>query len=62
MGLKVVTDTGEKPDLAQCAARNLLKILSGITLFIGFFMSGWTDKKQALHDKIPSMLIIKNKA
>ena len=62
MGLKVVTDTGEKPDLAQCAARNLLKILSGITLFIGFFMAGWTDKKQALHDKIPSMLIIKNKA
>ena len=59
MGLKVVTETGEKPDMLQCASRNLLKILSGIILFIGFFMAGWTDKKQALHDKIPSMLVIK---
>ena len=59
MGLKVVTETGEKPDMLQCASRNLLKILSGIILFIGFFMAGWTNKKQALHDKIPSMLVIK---
>lgn len=59
MGLKVVTETGERPDLVQCAARNVLKILSAIILFIGFFMAGWTNKKQALHDKIPGMLVIK---
>jgi len=62
MGLKVVTEAGEKPEIAQCAARNVLKILSAITLFIGFFMAGWTNKKQALHDMIPGMLVIKNKA
>ena len=60
MGLKVVTESGEKPTLLQCANRNLLKVLSGIILFIGFFMAGWTDKKQALHDKIPSLLVIKS--
>ena len=59
MGLKVTTEEGAKPDILQCSARNLLKVLSAIILFIGFFMAGWTDKKQALHDKISSMLVIK---
>lgn len=59
MGLQVVTQDGGKPNVFQCAARNLLKILSGLILFIGFFMAGWTDKKQALHDKIPNLLVIK---
>lgn len=59
MGLQVVTRDGSRPTIYQCIARNLLKILSGITLFIGFMMAGWTDKKQALHDKIAGMLVIK---
>ena len=59
MGLKVVTQDGGKPNMFQCTARNLLKILSAIIMFIGFMMAGWTDKKQALHDKIPGLLIIK---
>ena len=59
MGLQVVTADGSKPTIYQCAARNLLKILSGITLFIGFMMAGWTDKKQSLHDMIPQMLVVK---
>ena len=59
MGIKVVTAAGDKPNPYQAAARNLLKILSGMTLFIGFMMSGWTAKKQALHDKIPDMLVIR---
>lgn len=59
MGLQVVTQDGGRPNIFQCAARNLLKVLSAIILFIGFMMAGWTDKKQALHDKIPNLLIIK---
>ena len=60
MGIKVVTEDGGRPNIYQCIARNLLKLLSGIIMFIGFLMAGWTDKKQALHDKIPSLLIINN--
>ncbi|NRB39785.1 MAG: RDD family protein [Pseudomonadales bacterium] len=59
MGLQVVTVDGGRPNIFQCTARNLFKILSAIIMFIGFMMAGWTDKKQALHDKIPGLLIIK---
>ena len=59
MGLQVVTQDGGRPNIFQCTVRNLLKVLSAIIMFIGFMMAGWTDKKQALHDKIPSLLIIK---
>ena len=62
MGLKVTTADGGRPDLYQSVARNLLKILSGIILFIGFMMAGWTVKKQALHDKIPNLLVVKARA
>ena len=62
MGIKVVNASGGKPDIYQTVGRNLLKILSGIILFIGFMMAGWTTKKQALHDKILNMLVVKEPA
>jgi uncharacterized RDD family membrane protein YckC len=61
MGIKVITSDGGRPSIFQAAARNLLKILSGIIIFIGFMMAGWTSKKQALHDMIPSMLVVKER-
>lgn len=62
MGLKVTTSDGSRPSIFQAMARNLLKMLSGIIIFIGFMMAGWTSKKQALHDMIPGMLVIKEQA
>ncbi len=62
MGIKVVTSAGGKPTIFQAIARNLLKILPGMIFFIGFMMAGWTSKKQAMHDKIPSMLVVKETA
>ena len=62
LGIKVTTITGNRPTIFQAIARNLLKILSGITLFFGFMMAGWTSNKQALHDKISNMLVISEKA
>jgi uncharacterized RDD family membrane protein YckC len=61
-GIKVVTQDGGKPDIFQCTARNLLKILSALILCIGFMMAGWTDRKQALHDKITRLLVVKQSA
>ncbi len=60
MGLKVVTKSGGKPNIFQCIARNLLKILSGMIIFVGFMMAGWTNKKQALHDIFHDLLVVKD--
>lgn len=60
MGLQVVNLDGSRLTIFQSAARNLLKILSIFTMFIGFMMAGWTHKKQALHDMIPGLLVIKS--
>lgn len=62
MGIKVTTSDGGRPNFFQTVSRNLLKILSGLILFFGFMMAGWSTKKQALHDKIPNMLVIKGKS
>ena len=57
--VEMLYSEGGKPSWPEAAARNVLKVLSGIILFIGFFMAGWTDKKQGLHDKISGMLVVK---
>jgi uncharacterized RDD family membrane protein YckC len=57
-GLKVVGGNGERLTLAAAAGRNLLKILSAVTLLIGFMMAGWTKRKQALHDMIVGAYVI----
>ena len=60
MGLKVVNKSGGKPNIFQCISRNLLKILSGMIIFVGFMMAGWTNKKQALHDIFHDLLVVKD--
>ena len=43
----------------QALGRSLAKILSALTLFIGYIMAAFTKRKQALHDKIASTLVVK---
>jgi uncharacterized RDD family membrane protein YckC len=55
----IVTDTaGAKLDFGKAAIRNAGKIISGMILFIGYIMAGFTEKKQALHDMIASTLVV----
>lgn len=58
MGIKVTTEDGEPAFFPRSLARNLLKIVSAITLGIGFAMAGWTRRKQAMHDKITDCLVV----
>ena len=58
VGLRVIDRNGQQLTLIQSLGRNLLKIVSGALLFIGFMMAGWTRRKQALHDKISNCYII----
>lgn len=57
LGLKVVDEKGQRLTVVRALGRNLLKILSCATLMIGFMMAGWTQRKQALHDKIADCLV-----
>jgi uncharacterized RDD family membrane protein YckC len=59
LGLKVTDLQGNKLDFTKALVRNLCKLISNFTLFIGYIMAGFTEKKQALHDMIASTLVVK---
>lgn len=49
----VVTDQrGERIGFGRATGRYFAKILSTLIFLIGFFMVGWTERKQGLHDFI----------
>ncbi len=56
----VVTDlNGNRVSFGRATGRYFGKILSGITLLIGFLMAAFTRQKQALHDMIAGTLVMK---
>ena len=59
MGLRVVTDKGERLSFPNAIGRYFAKIVSAIILCIGFIMIGFTDRKRGLHDMIAGTLVIK---
>jgi uncharacterized RDD family membrane protein YckC len=59
LGLIVTDLNGAKLDFSKAFIRNLCKIISNITMAIGYIMAGFTEKKQALHDMIASTLVVK---
>ena len=58
LNLKVVDTRGQRISFANALGRYFAKILSVITLLIGFMMAGWDPKKQALHDKLADTLVV----
>jgi len=59
LGLKVTTIDGQRMSFGQATGRHFGKIISGIILFIGYFMMLWDEKKQTLHDKMAGALVVK---
>ena len=59
VGIKVGKENGEKLSFGNALGRYLSKILSAITLCIGFMMVGWDKKKQGMHDKIAGTYVFK---
>lgn len=59
LGLIVTDLNGGKLDFTKAFIRNICKIISNVTLLIGYIMAGFTEKKQALHDMIASTLVVK---
>ena len=60
LGLRVIDLNGERISFGKANGRYFAKFLSLLTLYVGFFMVGWTQKKQGLHDKLAGCLVVKN--
>lgn len=59
LGIVVVDAAGQKLDFAKAFIRNLCKLISTFTIYIGYVIAAFTEKKQALHDIIGGTLVIK---
>jgi uncharacterized RDD family membrane protein YckC len=59
-GLIVVDLEGNRISFWRATARHFAKLLSILTLAIGFMMAGWTHRNQALHDKVAGCLVLKS--
>ncbi|MGP8049624.1 MAG: RDD family protein [Desulfobaccales bacterium] len=62
LGLKVTDLEGERISFGKATGRYFGKIVSGLILYIGFMMAGWTRKKQALHDLMAGTLVVKRRS
>lgn len=62
LGIKVCDEQGKPLKFAQSLGRNLGKIVSNFTVYIGYAMAGFTVKRQALHDKMSGCLVIDKNA
>lgn len=59
LGLVVTDDHGNRISFLRATGRYFAKILSSMILLIGYFMIGFTERKQGLHDMLASTLVTK---
>ena len=59
MGLRVVTDQGQRLSFMNATGRYFAKIISALIFCIGFIMIAFTDRKRGLHDMIAGTLVIR---
>jgi len=59
ISLKVTNLEGRRIGFGQASGRYFGKIISSLTLLIGYMMAGFTERKQALHDMIAGTLVVK---
>lgn len=55
----VIDREGKRISFQQANRRYWSKLLSTLTLYLGFMLAGWTKRKRALHDMIAGTLVIK---
>jgi uncharacterized RDD family membrane protein YckC len=59
LGMKVATLDGNRLSIGRSLGRELAKILSGLTLMIGYLLAAFTGRKQALHDFVASTVVLR---
>jgi uncharacterized RDD family membrane protein YckC/Tfp pilus assembly major pilin PilA len=58
MGLIVTDGKGQRLGFGQASGRYFAGAVSYITLYIGYALAGWTQRKQALHDLIADTCVV----
>lgn len=58
LGIKVTDMDGGRITFGRATGRHFAKIVSAITLLIGYFMIAFTGKKQGLHDIMAKCLVV----
>lgn len=59
VSIKVVDLEGNRISFARATGRYFSRIITNMTLLIGYILAGVTAKKQALHDMIASCLVVR---
>lgn len=59
LGLKVTDLYGRRISFGRASGRTFAKILSTVTLLIGFVMAAFTLRKQALHDFVAETVVLR---
>jgi uncharacterized RDD family membrane protein YckC len=57
-GIKVVMPDGGSVSYMRAVGRHFAKLLSFITLYIGFIMAAFDDQKRSLHDRICNTRVV----
>lgn len=60
MGLSVVDIQGQRIGFLRATGRFFAKLLSNMTLLIGYLLAAWTSRKQALHELVVSTCVVRN--
>ena len=58
LGIKIYDEGFNRVGFWRLLGRHLSTGLSGMILYIGFFMIGWTKRKQGLHDIIARTVVV----
>lgn len=58
VGMIVIDLDGKRISFGKAVIRTLSKILSGLILYVGFIMIGFTEKRQGLHDMIAGTTVV----
>lgn len=58
VGIYVTDLEGKRLTFGRATGRHFAKIISGITLGVGYILAGTTEKKQGLHDSISGCLVL----
>ncbi len=61
LGMKVTDAQGRRISFGRATGRFFAKVLSALTLLVGYVMIGFTEKKQGLHDKIAETYVVMKK-
>ncbi|GGK61880.1 RDD family protein [Rufibacter glacialis] len=59
LNLKVTDEHGHRISFMRSLGRSLASYLSTAVMFIGYIMVAFSSRKQGLHDKIASTLVVK---